>query len=113
MGRKKGLHLSENQIRRLNGIGMIWEPLAERSDDWERMYEWVREYQKSFQKLPLWPRDLRAPDGRSPYGWIREQRRLLAEKKLSPDRVSRLAELGISPAKRREEKASQKATVMQ
>ena len=101
MGRRKGLRLTEEQIDRLNHIGMNWEPLASRPDQWERMYEWVSAYRNTYSKLPLWPLDLKAPDGRSANGWIRTQRQQLADGRLSPERVERLAAIGIYPAKRK------------
>ena len=99
MGRKKDRRLTPEQIDRLNGIGMVWEPLASRPDDWERMYRWVAAYREENRKLPLWPRDLKSPDGRSMSGWIRTQRQSLSEGRLSTEQADRLASLGIVPAK--------------
>ena len=98
MGRKPGQTLTQEQIDRLNGIGMVWEPLAARSDAWERMYGYIAAYQAENQRLPLWPRGLKSPDGRSMSGWIGTQRQNLAEGKLPADRVDKLAKLGIVPA---------------
>ena len=98
MGRKPGQTLTQEQIDRLNGIGMVWEPLAARSDAWERMYGYIAAYQAENQRLPLWPRGLKSPDGRSMSGWIGTQRQNLAEGKLPADRVTKLAQLGIVPA---------------
>lgn len=98
MGRKPGQTLTQEQIDRLNGIGMVWEPLAARSDAWERMYGYIAAYQAENQRLPLWPRGQKSPDGRSMSGWIGTQRQNLAEGKLSTDRVTKLAKLGIVPA---------------
>ena len=100
MGRKKGYALSRERIDRLDRIGMVWEPLATRGDAWERMYLWVSAYRDAHQRLPLWPRDIKAPDGRSMCGWIRTQRQRLAEEGLPPERAERLAALGIHPAKK-------------
>ena len=101
MGRKQGLRLTQDQIDRLNRIGMVWEPLAARGDAWDRMYLWVARYARDHRRLPLWPPDLRAPDGRSAAGWIRTQRQSLADGRVSPERAERLARLGIVPAERR------------
>lgn len=100
MGRRKGGGLSKEQIARLEGIGMVWDPLAGRADAWEQMYRWVSEYRDAHDKLPVWPRDLKAPDGRSMGGWIRTQRRQLADGKVSPAHAERLSRLGIRPAAR-------------
>ena len=98
MGRKKGLRLSPEQIERLNGIGMVWDPLGLQPDAWERMYRWVSAYKDENRKLPLWPLDLKSPDGRSAVGWIRTQRQLLAAEKLPAERAEQLAAIGIFPA---------------
>lgn len=104
MGRKAGRSLSQAKVELLEALHMVWEPLAERQEDWERMYAWVSEYRERHGKLPLWPRDLKAPDGRSMESWIRAQRQKLAEGKLSPDRRRRLAELGVYKPVRTAEK---------
>lgn len=99
MGRKKGRRLTEEQIRRLEGVGMVWDPLAARGDAWERMYGWVRDYKIAHDRLPLWPRDLKAPDGRSMCGWIRTQRQQLAAGSVPPLRADKLSAIGIYPAR--------------
>ena len=98
MGRKPGQTLTQEQIDRLNGIGMVWEPLAARADAWERMYGYIAAYQAENQRLPLWPRDLKAPDGRSMSGWIRTQRQQLSAGRVPAERAEKLAEIGIYPA---------------
>ena len=99
-GRRKGSALSAEQIQRLESIGMVWQPLAARTDAWEQMYRFVSEYRDAHDRLPLWPRNLKAPDGRSMVGWIGTQRRQLADGKLSPGQVEKLSRLGIRPAAR-------------
>lgn len=99
MGRKKGLRLSEKQIERLNAIGMVWEPLAVRADAWEQMYRWVRAYRDAHDRLPLWPRDLKAPDGRSMSGWIRTQRQRLSDGSVPNEQAEKLNAIGINPAR--------------
>lgn len=100
MGRKKGLRLTGEQVEKLTAIGMVWDPLALRADAWERMYAWVLAYRNENAKLPLWPRDLKAPDGRSVSGWIRAQRQGLARGKIPPERAAKLNAIGICPAQR-------------
>ena len=99
MGRKPGYTLTQEQIDRLNGIGMVWDPLAARGDAWERMYGYIAAYWEENQRLPLWPRGMKSPDGRSMSGWIGWQRQSLAEGKLPDDKVQKLAQLGITAAK--------------
>ena len=100
MGRKKGLRLTGEQVEKLAAIGMVWDPLALRADAWERMYAWVLAYRNENAKLPLWPRDLKAPDGRSMGAWIRAQRQGLALGKIPPERAAKLNAIGIGPAER-------------
>ena len=95
MGRKPGQSLTREQIERLSGIGMVWEPMA---DAWESMYRTVAASRAEHRRLPLWPRGLKSPDGRSMSGWIGTQRQNLAAGKLPADRVQKLALLGILPA---------------
>ncbi len=100
MGRKKSPSLTPERIEMLNGIGMVWDPLAGRSDAWERMVRYIEDYKNQNGRLPLWPRELKAPDGRSYNGWIRMQRQLLAEGSVPPEKAETLAGLGITPARR-------------
>ena len=79
---------------------MVWDPLALRADAWEQMYAWVLAYRNENAKLPLWPRDLKAPDGRSVSGWIRAQRQGLARGRIPPERAAKLNAIGICPAER-------------
>ena len=102
MGRKKGQALTDDRIDRLNRIGMVWAPQASRQDDWDRMYRWVADYKAKNGKLPLWPRDIKAPDGRSVSGWIRTQRQALSDGKVSAERTALLSEIGIFPFKKKE-----------
>lgn len=100
MGRKPGT-LTQSQIGRLNGIGMVWEPTAERGEAWESMYRCIAAYREKNRRLPLWPRGMKSPDGRSMSGWIGTQRQNLAEGKLPADKVKRLSLLGIEAARPR------------
>lgn len=100
MGRKPGLTLTAEQVERLEAVGMVWNPPQARLEAWDRMYLWVSEYLERNGKLPLWPRDMKGPDGRSTWDWIRAQRQLLADGKVSPVRCEKLSALGILPPER-------------
>ncbi len=95
MGRKANLRLTPEQVKRLESIHMVWEPQRLKRETWESMYACIAEYRKAHGKLPVWPRDLKAPDGRSFPGWIRTQRTALAKGDLPRERVERLAAIGI------------------
>ena len=101
MGRKPGQTLTQGQVDRLNSIGMIWEPTAGRGEAWESMYRCIAAYCEKNQRLPLWPRGMKSPDGRSMSGWIGTQRQNMAEGKLPADKVKRLSLLGIEAARPR------------
>ena len=102
----KGLDKFIEQIERLEAIQMVWAPLQMRSDEWELMYQWVAQYRREHGKLPTWPRNLKAPDGRSMFGWINTQRTKLGEGEMPPSRRERLALIGITaPRKRTAEQA--------
>lgn len=100
MGRKQGLRLTAEKIDRLNAIHMVWSPTGVAPEAWEQMYRWVSDYHRQNGRLPLWPRDLKAPDGRSMCGWIRTQRALLAEGRMNPSRRDKLERIGIRPAEK-------------
>ena len=100
MGRKPGLCLTAEQIEQLEAVGMVWNPPQARLEAWDQMYLWVSEYLERNGKLPLWPRDLKSPDGRSMWDWIRAQRQLLADGRVQPSRREKLAALGILPPAR-------------
>lgn len=53
------------------------------------------QYYMEHGKLPNWPRDLKAPDGRSMFGWINTQRTKLGEGKMPPSQKERLALIDI------------------
>ena len=73
------------------------------------MYRWVSEYKAQNGKLPLWPRELKTPDGRNMPNWIGVQRTRLAEKKCTKEQAERLAALGIYAWKDGEAALSEKA----
>lgn len=94
-GRKGDRALTPEQAARLESVGMVWEPEALKSEAWDRMYAWIAEYRQAHGRLPLWPRSMKAPDGRSMSGWIATQRTALARGSVAPERASRLRAIGI------------------
>ena len=99
MGRRTSERLTPERAAALEEIGMVWEPEKRREDDWERMYAWVSDYARAHGSLPLWPRGMKSPDGRSASGWIAMQRAALARGGIDPDRAKRLSAIGIVAAR--------------
>ena len=86
--------LTEDQIRQLDALGMIWDYRDVREEAWERMYGWVADYRRTHGKLPAtW--EIAAPDGRKMYTWIQTQKESVAEGTASPQRMEKLEALGI------------------
>ena len=92
--------LTEDQIRQLDALGMIWDYRDVREEAWERMYGWVADYRRTHGKLPAtW--EIAAPDGRKMYTWIQTQKESMAEGTASPQRIKKLEALGICAPKQK------------
>lgn len=89
--------LSEQQIRRLEGIGMLWDNRLEIS--WERNFAAARRYYEQHGDL-LVPVDYVDADGCALGNWVANLRsqRANSEKRrlLSEDRIARLDSIGMS-----------------
>lgn len=96
-GTMPGAGLTEEQIDRLNAIGMRWETNAERQ--WSRGYQAARRYYEQHGNLKL-PVAYTTPDGVALGKWVRRQQYALENPdksncKLTPVRVQGLAEIGL------------------
>ena len=98
--------LSQEQVDKLEAIHIVWDREASNRFSWDQMYEWVCEYQKENGKLPIWPLDLKAPDGRSMPGWIAVQRSVLTNGNISDQRREKLERIGIVAFQKQEAKAN-------
>lgn len=92
-------HITPEQIRLLNELGMVWDLQTVRDSAWNSMYASVSEYVEQNGKLPLWPRNLKTADGRNMPNWIGVQRTRLSENKCPKEQAERLALLSIYPWK--------------
>lgn len=101
-GDKSGGSLSQEQIDKLDAIHMVWDREAMRVSSWDQMYEWICEYKKENGKLPLWPRDMKAPDGRSMPGWIAVQRTALSSGDITAEKREKLRRIGIVGFRKKE-----------
>ena len=93
--------MTEAQIQRLEGIGMVWEPLT---DQWQEMYQHAKAYYQVHQMLNV-PCNYSTETGVRLGHWIARQRRcyknFLAGKEgqgigtITPERIAQLNELGM------------------
>jgi hypothetical protein len=86
--RRQG-RLSADRIRRLDHFGFEWEP---RATAWEDMFATLVQFKEHFGhcNVPLgWPEDPHLA------AWVRSQRQLRREGRLSVDRIRRLDALGF------------------
>ena len=88
--------LEKQQIEWLEKLRMVWDLNELRQNRWEQMYAWVTDYKNREGVLPLWPRNIQAPDGRSMSAWIDVQRTCLGKGKYDAAMVQRLKLLGIT-----------------
>lgn len=88
--------LSQEQIARLDSIGMIWENCQELR--WEKSYALARAYYEANGNLNV-PADFITGDGFQLGRWLANQRQLRSglnrRSRLSPERVARLDALGM------------------
>ena len=95
-GKKK---ITETQKKRLDGIGMVWNPMEEQ---WERLYKSAEIYFDEHGNLDV-PAGYKTADGYSLKEWLRTQRNNRAKGTLSKERTERLDKIGmdwLSPAAR-------------
>ena len=95
-GKKK---ITETQKKRLDGIGMVWNPMEEQ---WERLYKSAEIYFNGHGNLDV-PAGYKTADGYSLKEWLRTQRNNRAKGTLSKERTERLDKIGmdwLSPAAR-------------
>ncbi len=85
--------LSQEQIRRLNLIGMKWEP--KREETWEKSFAAAWDYQKEYGSLEI-PVSFTARDGCRLGKWVRRQREAYQAGALSRERVQKLEEIGMN-----------------
>ena len=94
-----GRKLTDNQKKRLDSIGMIWNPSAEH---WEAFYKAAELYFNKNGDLNV-PAGYKTADGHSLKEWLRTQRSNKSKGVLSSDRIERLNKIGmdwLSPAAR-------------
>jgi superfamily II DNA or RNA helicase len=81
--------LSEDRIKRLDGIGFMWNPI---DSQWEEMFIALSEYKEKYGHCNV-PRQW--VENKKLATWIRTQRGEYQKGKLSEDRIKRLEEIGF------------------
>ena len=82
--------LTDERIRLLNDVGMVWE----REDTWQTKYEAAREYYRKFGNLDI-PSDYVTESGITLGFWYRSVRNQYRDGTLSDERIGMLEAIGI------------------
>ena len=90
-GQTNGAALTEDQIARLDGIGMVWKTKPEQQ--WDKGYEEARIYYEANGNLNV-PASYVSPTGYKLGGWIADQREK-GRQKHKPDRRDKLDAIGM------------------
>ena len=91
-GKSQRGRLTEEQIRRLDALGMIW---GNRNDLlWEKGFACAKQYWEKHGRLPASP-SYTAEDGYKLGGWIADQREKYRAGKMKPERKKNLDALGM------------------
>ena len=91
-GKTQRGRLTEEQIARLDALGMIW---GNRNDlQWEKGYAHAAEYVRQNRRLPGSPSYVCA-DGYKLGGWVADQREKYRAGKMKPERKKRLDIIGM------------------
>ena len=88
---KRRVELTEEQIAKLEEIGMIWDP---HQVNWEEKYQLAKEYYKGQGDL-LILKNYETENGVRLGKWISKQRVEYKKKKLTEERIKKLEEIGM------------------
>ena len=96
IGNRGKKRLTEEQIARLNAIGMVWDnSLKKRNRDaWEARYAEAKRYYDKHGNLAI-PIDYIGDDGKQLNLWILVQRRYYEQKKLTEEQIDKLSAIGM------------------
>ena len=88
----KGTPLTEEQVARLDAIGMVWKKRNDQA--WEKCFSAAETYDQTYGNL-LVPVSYETADGVKLGAWIQRQRLLYKKKAIRMDRVQRLEAIGM------------------
>lgn len=96
IGNRKGKTLTNDQIDRLNAIGMIWEDRNKLQNEaaWMEQYEEAKRFFENNGHLTV-PRDYVSQSGKQLPVWIIRQRKAYLEGKLPDDKAELLRNIGM------------------
>ena len=83
--------LSEDQIQKLNSIGMIWDSL---DYFWEQNFRLAKEYYLAHGNLDI-PTNFKSKDGKHLGNWILRQRQLYKSNSLTDEQIKKLDSIGM------------------
>lgn len=92
-GEAKGTPLTNEQIERLNNIGMVWEPDSSRK--WDNAYNLAKEYFIKNKNLNI-STSYKSENGFNLGQWIKVQRCEYEKGTLNPERIERLNKIGMT-----------------
>ena len=84
--------LTDEQIKRLDSIGMRWVKREE--IQWQEQYADVQVYKQTFGNIDI-PQSYKSPSGKMTGLWLQRQRKKLREGKLNTKQVQLLRAVGV------------------
>ena len=96
IGKRKGKTLTDEQIKRLNAIGMDWGNRNHQkwSDAWEASYRDAKAYFEAHGDLKV-PNGYQGASGKKLAPWVLRQKQLRISGKLSQERIAALRSIGL------------------
>lgn len=91
-GKRRGKSLTDEQIERLDGIGMRWCKKEELQ--WDEQFADVRAYRQNYGNINI-PQSYLSPNGRRSGLWLQRQRKKLRDGKLSVKQEQLLRAVGV------------------
>ena len=89
----KGTPLTEDQINKLDSIGMDWMDRVDRI--WENGFLEAKKYYETYGHLNV-PVKYKSPSDFPLGNWIQRQRNVYKKNKISPERIERLMKIGMN-----------------
>ena len=90
--RRNKSKLSDEQIKKLDSIGMIWTALSEKQ--WEYGFEHLVQYKNKYGTARLGA-DYRAEDGYTLGRWFDRQKKSFIEGELNKEQIEKLTQIGV------------------